>query len=169
MLDANFHSALLQQIEAHAATKSPGQIFASLFIDSDSIFHNTQFVESLSFVVARSFAENYLVRFNFRINYYFSSEIFLLSRDRGARRRGVSTWCGCVGVHTQRLLWFNTEDWTFKCAATMFIYTFRYNYSSSAPKMLGLCGHAQGCTRNYSLLRAWKSDIFTDCKINISL
>ena len=89
--NANFHSALLQQIEAHAATKSPGQIFASLFIDSDSIFHNTQFVESLSFVVARSFAENYLVRFNFRINYYFSSEIFLLSRDRGARRRGVST------------------------------------------------------------------------------
>ena len=53
----------------------------------------------------------------------------------------LSTWCGCVGVHTQRLLWFNTEDWTFKCAATMFIYTFRYNYSSSAPKMLGLCGH----------------------------
>ena len=89
--NVNFHSALLQQIEAHAATKSPGQIFASLFIDSDSIFHNTQFVESLSFVVARSFAENYLVRFNFRINYYFSSEIFLLSRDRGARRRGVST------------------------------------------------------------------------------
>ena len=139
--NANFHSALLQQIEAHAATKSPGQIFASLFIDSDSIFHNTQFVESLSFVVARSSAENYLVRFNFRINYYFSSEIFLLSRDRGARRRRMSTWCGCVGVHTQRLLWFNTEDWTFKCAATMFIYTFRYNYSSSAPKMLGLCGH----------------------------
>ena len=94
--NVNFHSALLQQIEAHAATKSPGQIFASLFIDSDSIFHNTQFVESLSFVVARSFAENYLVRFNFRINYYFSSEIFLLSRDRGARRRGVSTALYCL-------------------------------------------------------------------------
>ena len=67
--NANFHSALLHQIEAHAATKSPGQIFASLFIDSDSIFHNTQFVESPRKII--SFVSIFVLIIIFHPKYFY--------------------------------------------------------------------------------------------------